>query len=228
MHERDDRQAGGRSEPGLAGASARAEYERRSACDAARRRAKFGRLAPVVQLLAGPRPTTEAWGRGAEGEELVGRRIESVIGSDGVALHDRRIPGHRGNLDHLVVAATGVWVIDAKHYHGRLARKQAGGWFAPRAVLTIARRDESRLIAAARRQRATVEAVLDPDIPTRAVLCFTGVDLPLLARPFVIDDVLVTWLAALARTLCAPGPLGPTQRGAVADRLAHAFPPYRR
>ena len=120
-------------ENGHAGASARAEYERRRARDQARRRARFGRLAPVVSVLVGPKAATEAWARGAEGEEFVGRRIDDAVGTSGMALHDRRLPASRGNLDHLVVVASGVWVIDTKHYHGRLARRQVGGWFSLRA-----------------------------------------------------------------------------------------------
>jgi hypothetical protein len=213
-------------ENGHAGASARAEYERRHARDQARRRARFGRLAPVVSVLIGPKAATEAWARGAEGEEFVGHQIDDAVGTHGVALHDRRLPPSRGNLDHLVVVASGVWVIDTKHYHGRLARRQVGGWFTSREVLTVGRRDQSRLVAGARRQHAAVEEAVGPGVPVRAALCFTGVELSLLARPFVMDRVLVTWPRALARSLRASGPLSSADCSAVADRLAVAFPPY--
>ena len=36
-------------------------------------------------------------------------------------LHDRRIPGTRANIDHIAVASSAVWVIDAKRYNGKLA-----------------------------------------------------------------------------------------------------------
>jgi len=215
-------------EPGNAGASARAEYQRRRARDQARRRSRFGRFAPVVAVLAGPKPATEAWARGAEGEELVGRLIDDAVGADGVALHDRRLPGSRSNLDHLVVVANGVWVIDTKHYHGRLARRRVGGWFTSREVLSVGRRDESRLVASARRQLAAVEGAVGTGVPVRAALCFTGVERSLLARPFVMQRVLVTWPKALARMLCTPGPLTPAHRDAVAMCLTRAFPPYVR
>jgi hypothetical protein len=114
-------------EQGRAGASAWAEYERRHEKDDARRRARFGPLAPLVRVLAGPKASTEAWARGAEGEEHVGHLLDHFVGSNGVVLHDRRVPGRRLNLDHLVVVASGVWVIDTKHYHGHLARRRVGG-----------------------------------------------------------------------------------------------------
>ncbi len=225
---RGDEDQGSEVESGHPGASARAEYERRQARDQARRRARFGRLAPLVGALAGPKTATEAWARGAEGEELVGRRIDAVVGRDCVALHDRRLPGSRSNLDHLVVVANGVWVIDAKDYHGRLARRRVGGCFTTREVLTVGGRDQSRLVAAARRQHAVVERAVGPGVPVRAALCFTGVDRALFARPFVMDGVLVTWPRALARILRSRGPLSPADRHAVAADLAEVFPPYRR
>ena len=66
-------------ERGWAGASARAEYERRRASDESRRRALFGPLAPVVRLIAGPKPSTEAWGRGAAGQERVGHWLDEAV-----------------------------------------------------------------------------------------------------------------------------------------------------
>jgi hypothetical protein len=212
--------------PGRAGASARAEYERRYEKDEARRRARFGRLAPAVSLLAGPKASTEAWARGAQGEERVGHQLDQVVGDAGVVLHDRRVPGRRFNLDHLVVVASGVWVIDTKHYRGRLARRQVGGWFTSREVLTVGRRNESRLVDSARQQRAIVEHALGEDVAVRAVLCFTGVELGLFARPFVVEGVVITWPNALAQSLGAPGVLTESSRSEVANRLAHAFPTY--
>jgi len=213
---------------GQAGAWARAEYERRRAKDEARRRARFGRLAPVVNVLAGPKASTEAWALGAEGEELVGPLLDEVVGNKGTVLHDRRVPGRRLNLDHLVVMASGVWVVDTKHYHGRLARRRSVGWFNAHEVLMVGRRNENRLIDAVRGQRTIVEDALRQEIPVRAALCFTGVELGLFARPLVMDDVVVTWPKALARSLSSPGVLSESARSDLTDRLAQTFPPYRR
>ena len=215
-------------EHGRAGASARAEYERRQAKDAARRRDRFGRLTPVVNLLVGPKASTEAWALGAQGEERVGALLNEVVANKGFVLHDRRVPGRRLNLDHLVVMPSGVWVIDTKHYHGRLARRRAVGWFNTREVLTVGRRNESRLVQSARQQRAIVEHALHQHVPVRAALCFTGVELGLFARAFTMDGVVITWPQALARSLSLPGVLSESARSELAGCLARAFPPYHR
>ncbi len=220
---------------GQAGASARGEYERRRHADEARRRAVFGRLAPVVRVLAGPMASTEAWGRGAAGEERVGRWLDHAVGRRGVVLHDRAVPHRRTNIDHIAVVASGVWVIDTKHYRGRLERRELAGWFVPRPRLFVAGRDEGRLVTSARRQQTLVTDELDrlhrqrpagapPSV--RVTLCFTGVQAGLFTRPFALEGVLVTWPRALARTLAAPGPLDATGRREVAASLARAFPPH--
>jgi hypothetical protein len=45
-------------------------------------------------------------------------------------LNDRRVPGSRGNIDHVVVGAAGVYVIDAKRYQNAVVRiRRSGGLF---------------------------------------------------------------------------------------------------
>jgi hypothetical protein len=60
-------------------------------------------------------------------------------------LHDRRIPGTRANIDHLVVAATGVWIVDAKSYRGKVEQRDVGGWFTTDKRLFAGGRDRSGL-----------------------------------------------------------------------------------
>jgi hypothetical protein len=223
---------------GRAGASARAEYEQRQAKDEARRWALFGPLAPVVRFLAGPKRSTEAWGRGAAGEERVGHWLERAVGGSGVVLHDRALSHRRANIDHIAVVASGVWVIDTKHFRGRLERRELGGWFVPHPRLFVAGRDQSRLVTAARRQQALVAETLRAEelgaeepgagagALVRVALCFSGTEVGLFTRPFTLEGVLVTWPRPFARVLGADGPLGPVERRVLAARIARAFPPY--
>ncbi|HWF15178.1 MAG TPA: nuclease-related domain-containing protein [Acidimicrobiales bacterium] len=211
---------------GTPGASARARYARLRRRDDRRRREVFGRLAPLVALLTGPRRSTEAWAWGAEGEERVGALLDRAVGDRGLLLHDRRIPGSRANIDHVAIVPSGVWVIDAKHYHGRLERRSGRGWFMPRQALYVGRRDRSALIASAERQRAEVARRLPPNVAVRAALCFTGIETNLFARPFTLDGILVTWPKALSTVLCARGRLDADHRHDLATALGRAFPPY--
>ena len=179
-----------------------------------------------MRILAGEKHSTETWALGAEGEESIGAVLSRAVGERGVVLHDRRVPHSRANLDHLAIVPSGVWVIDSKHYRGRLERRRVRGWCMPRAALYVGRRDRSGLLASARRQRALVTRHLPPHVPVRVTLCFTGVEHGRFTRPFTLDGVLVTWPKALVKSLDKPGPLDAQVRRELAVMLAAVFPSY--
>lgn len=112
---------------GNAEASARREFERRHAKRQRRIAARWGRLAPVVNLIADDPQSTKAWARGSDGERRLAAHLERKLGDAVVLLHDRRVPRTRSNIDHLAVASSGVWVVDAKNYQGRVERRGVGG-----------------------------------------------------------------------------------------------------
>jgi hypothetical protein len=104
---------------GIAGGSAQREYERRVAQREARVRGMLGRrLGGVVLAITDEPQSTRAWATGARGE----REFEAALAdlADVVVLNDRRVPGTRGNIDHLVVGPAGLFVVDAKRYKGSL------------------------------------------------------------------------------------------------------------
>ncbi len=80
-------------------------------------------LAAVVAWKAWPEPDGQRWQRGAAGELATARLLQRLPGRY-VVLHDRRIPGSRANLDHVVIGPEGVWVIDSKAYRSHLR----AGW----------------------------------------------------------------------------------------------------
>src|SRR6185436_6194592 len=76
---------------GVAGASARREYERRKATREERIRSRLGgRLGGVVLALTDDPQSTRAWATGARGEEKLAQALEGIDGLR--ALHDRRVP----------------------------------------------------------------------------------------------------------------------------------------
>lgn len=117
---------------GIAGSSARREYERRKAKDEERLREKWGRLGGLAVTFSDERQSTKAWERGAVGEERLGDRLDDLASEGIVALHDRRIPGSRANIDHNAITRSGIWVIDAKRYKGRPEIRVEGGLRSPR------------------------------------------------------------------------------------------------
>lgn len=93
---------------GVAGSSARREYERRKAKDEERLRQKWGRLGGIAVALSDDRQSTKAWATGAVGEERLGARLDSLVSQSIAVLHDRsltRFSGHGRCGDHAAVSA---------------------------------------------------------------------------------------------------------------------------
>jgi hypothetical protein len=61
-----------------------------------------------------------AWRDGAEGERRTARHLEGLTDAGFIVLHDRRVPGYGGNLDHVAIGPTGVWVIETKSWTGKV------------------------------------------------------------------------------------------------------------
>src|SRR5262249_46069604 len=111
---------------GKAGNSAHREYERRRASREARVKSQLGNVIGGFALAVGGEPQSmRAWEQGLTGEKRLAEALAGI--GDVTVLHDRRVPGTRGNIDHIVIAPSGVFVIDAKLYTGLIQVRNRGG-----------------------------------------------------------------------------------------------------
>jgi hypothetical protein len=212
---------------GTAGASGRREYERRRAKREEATRERHPRIGNLLLKFQNPPEHEKAWATGATGEEelaaCLARRCPEVI-----VLHDRRMPGSRANIDHLAVAPSGVHVIDAKRYKGKIEVRKP---FFGDAQLVIGSRDKTKLVDGLERQaeivRSFVSAVA-PEIDVTACFCFVNPagqagGIPLL-RTLSIRGHSLFYPRKLAKRLNEPGALDPGQIRDLAAALAARFP----
>lgn len=178
---------------GVAGSSARREYERRKAKDEARIREKWGRFGGLAVALSDEKQSTKAWAIGAVGEERLGAGLDRLVGEHIAVLHDRRIPKSRANIDHIVITRAGVWVIDAKRYKGRPRLVIEGGILRPRVEkVYVGSRDGTPLVDGVLKQMGLVRDVL-PEVRVNGVLCFVEADWPLIGGSFTSRGVTALW-----------------------------------
>lgn len=210
---------------GVAGSSARREYERRRAKDEEQIRRKWGRLGGLAVALADERQETKAWATGAVGEELLGHRLDSLAPDRVAVMHDRRIPRTRANIDHIAVTSAGVWVIDAKRYKGaRPELRVEGGILRPRVEkLLIGRRNRTPLVDGVLKQVGLVQDLLGEGVPVTGALCFIEADWPLIGGSFSTRGVHVLWPKRLAHRMTEQK--GALDVAAVRDLVAGHFPP---
>lgn len=152
--------------------------------------AAFGATANVMRSFWGRRQPTEAWARGAEGEERTARLLERLPKSFSVR-HDLSMPGSRANIDHVVVGPTGVFTIETKNYRGGV--RIAGG----RLIVGGRRRDG--ITEQAGRQARVISDLTG--VPARAlVVVHGGVSIGWFASP-VVDGVQICTPSRLLKIL---------------------------
>lgn len=218
-------------DPGDPGASARRKYERLLAKRESANKSRWGeRFGGLVTRYGAVPQSTAAWGIGARGEELLAAALAGV--PDLVVLHDRRVAGTKGNIDHIVVAPAGVFVVDAKHYDGQIDIRDRGGFFRVDLRLTVNRRDQSKLARAMSWQveavtKALAEAAIDPLPPITPVLCFVGGYWPLLSRPKEFEGVRLETERSIAKLLTSTALIDREMGDRLARIVAAALPPMR-
>ena len=213
---------------GSPGASALREGLRRQERRETRTLDAHPRIGKLILALSEEPQTTRAWKQGAIGEQTLGTAIEQLRNEGFGVLHDRRIPGTKANLDHLVVGPAGVFVIDAKRYTGKIERRDRG-WVLNRDWrLYVNGRDQTKLVDAMPRQVEAVRSSLAPtpfvECPVFAALCFVDSQWGLIPSPFVVDDVHVTWPKMLYKLVRGEGPLQREQIIELERLLALALP----
>jgi hypothetical protein len=218
--------------PPTAGGSAQREFERRTESRQRRVRARFPRIGGLLLALFDDPTSTKVWAQGAAGERTVGAKLDGLQSRGVHVLHDRRMVTSTGrtsraNIDHIVVSATGVWVVDAKTHRGTLRVRRSGGLFSPRVEeLYIGGRRHTGLVDGLERQLDSVRTVLEESgvpVPVRGALCFVGTDLPWLDE--TIRGIPLVGPRGLAGLVTAAGSLTPEQRTALVERLERRFLP---
>jgi hypothetical protein len=216
---------------GVPGASAQREYERRKNKRETRIREAHPRMGGLILALSDDPQSTKAWATGVQGEERLGRQLDGLVGDGVHVLHDRRIPSTKANIDHIVVCASGVFVIDAKKYQGqRPSLRIEGGWIRARTeTLIVGSRNGTKLVDGVHKQVTLVRAALDAnglsEVPVGGMLCFVEADWPLIGGDFMIAGLNVLWPKKVASHIVKPGLVDGDTAKQVHHALASSFPP---
>lgn len=212
---------------GVAGASARRRYQDLHERREAETRARLGsRLGGLVLRFTDDPQSIRAWGIGATGEEELGAAFAAVEGLR--ILNDRAVKGSRANIDHILVAPAGVFVVDAKNYTGVVEVKNVGSIFRTELRLYVGGRDRSKLADGLARQLTAVRAALGgallPMPPITPVLCFIGARWPRFRPPTEFEGVRLESPDSLKRLMAEPAVLDGGAIDGLARVIAKALP----
>jgi hypothetical protein len=146
-----------------------------------------------------------------------------------VALHDRKVPGGRANIDHIAVTPTGVWIIDTKRYvDSAVEFRNVGGWFRTDQRLYVRGRDRTNLVDAMGWQVEVITEAMqgvDFEAVVKPMLCFVGSTWGWFPKAFKVRGVAVCWPLALPEVLSRPGLLDHDAIGHLARHMASTLLP---
>jgi hypothetical protein len=163
-----------------------------------------------------PSPDAVAWRRGAAGERHTARLLDPLERHGWAVLHDLAIPGSRANLDHLVIGPGGVFVIDSKHYRGRLQLDRSGRLWHGRYPLAPALR------AVDFEADQAAQVLPDPGVAVVPIVAVHRAQVPW--GKVVVQGVPVVAAQRLPSMLRAlPAVLGPERVAALADQARVRF-----
>jgi hypothetical protein len=159
-----------------------------------------------------------AFEKGADGERYVGSTLEMIPQSR--VIHSRRFG--KGDIDHLVIAPSGVWVVDAKNYSGAVTIPYLGTID----QLRVGGRKIDRQLAALRRQVEAVDEAVETGVKVWGALCFVETLWPLTRRLITDRNLAVAPPKRLARYIAEKRTTLPAlqERIEVAERLSAVFP----
>ena len=117
----------------------------------------------------------DAWRIGAEGERKTAGYLEGLAEGGFVVLHDRKVPGYGGNVDHVAIGPSGVWAIETKNLKGKV--EIAGD------SLHIGGRRRDSVVDQVYREAIAVQVALGPEldkvgISVTPVVCLHRGELP--------------------------------------------------
>jgi hypothetical protein len=172
-------------------------------------------------------------GSASQSVETLERRTDRNRDEQAVVLHSRRLPRSGQVVDHIVVAPSGVWVIDSNSSTGKVTERNVGGWFKQESQLCLDDTDQTRLLDAIGRASDAVEWELGhldvSGLTLDRVICFTAAEWPrVFAKPLRISDTWVTWPGNLAELIVADGPLDVSAISTVAAHLDASLRPVSR
>lgn len=152
--------------------------------------------------------------KGAAGEYLMDISLHKHVNEGAVILADRSVPGTAANIDHVVVAQSGVWIIDSKYWRGAIDYR-ASTRMGMDTRLYVGGVDRTSVVEKIFNLVIPVAQLIgDKSVPIRPALVFIEGDWRKLSatrilanRPYQHLGVWISWPKAIWKKINETGPL---------------------
>jgi hypothetical protein len=174
-------------------------------------------MRPIVATTEPARPLTA--------EPQLADLLDELATFGIVTFHDRRIKRSLLFVDHVVVAPSGVYAVDARPWDRRVEVRERNAWMRRSERLMVGSRNRTRLADAVVKKASLLRGALHGfQIPVHPVLCLTHGDWPLWARPIEIRGATVMWPKELERRAKQLGRVNAQGLAALAGVLEESLP----
>jgi hypothetical protein len=172
------------------------------------------------------------WTKGAAGEYLMDLSLHNHVNEGAVILTDRQVPGTKSNIDHIVIAPSGVWIIDSKVWKGKIEYKSETKKSTAKRLF-VGGKDRTSAVEAIFNLVIPVAQVLgDQSVPIKPALVFIEGDWSdisgarvLAGKPYQHLSVWISWPKAIWKKINEPGPLDADAVKRIGAELDKALPP---
>lgn len=162
--------------------------------------------------------------------EAVGAILDAAGVHGVLTLHQRRLPGQRGRVEHLAVSARGVHVVDVLHFKNAAIELRPTGAAGNPLELVVGGRVMTTAVAATARRVAGIRSILGAagldNVPVTGTLCFVDGLLPLGATDLALDGVHIMRPNSLTALVTRGGSLDAEHLLALQEYLAQQLPKY--
>ncbi len=186
-------------------------------------------VATIERFVSDDPQQIDGWSSKSPGQQRLAMELTDALDGSGVVLHSRTFAGTRLGIDHLVVAPTGIWVIDARADEGRIEWRDHGDAHRPDRRLYVGGADETHSIGPLAHKVASLRRALEPcgfaGAPVTTAVCFADADFALRAEPFRIIGTWVSWSRRLTELVLEQELFSVEAIQIVAEQLASTLPP---
>lgn len=204
--------------------------ERTAARKEGLRKVPLGRF---LHLFSSEPSTTMLWHNKGKGEKMVGAVLHKATAKGAIVLHDRGLGTANLNIDHVVIAPSGIHVIETCYRltPGHVSMKRAPSLSLGRGPLhlVIGGDDATELVSHAELMTEAVRRCLGDSrwhsLSQTTHLCVIGGKFDFMTSQFPIGNVWIETVRALRRAVTRKGSLTQPEIVDIARHLSTLFPP---